>query len=58
MLVKNERGTMRLMGTVFIPACPGATLAKGVSGMRYARVIQKPSSGLSSTSMSSNILTQ
>ena len=33
-LVTKERGTMRLIGTVAKPVCPGRTLAPGVSGMR------------------------
>src|SRR6266481_8742705 len=33
-LVKKERGTMRLIGTVLNPLSPGFTLACGVSGMR------------------------
>jgi len=50
-LVKNERGTMRLIGTVLNPVSPGLTLAPGVSGMRYAVFIQKLSSGASSTAL-------
>jgi hypothetical protein len=35
-LVKNERGTSRVTGTVLNPVAPGFTLACGVSGTRYA----------------------
>src|SRR5271166_2646340 len=39
-LVKKERGTMRLIGTVANPVSSGWTFARGVSGMRYAVFIQ------------------
>jgi len=32
-LVTKERGTMRLIGTIFTPASPGFMSAPGVSGM-------------------------
>ena len=32
--VKNDRGGMRLIGTVLKPVSPGFTLANGVSGIR------------------------
>ena len=33
MLVMKDRGTIRLIGTIFTPVWPGVTLAWGVSGM-------------------------
>src|SRR4029077_15414039 len=57
-LVINERGTIRLIGTDLNPVSPGLTLACGVSGIVYAVAIQKLVSGRSRTSMSLSILTQ
>jgi hypothetical protein len=48
MLVINERGTIRLIGTDLNPVSPGLTLACGVSGIVYAVAIQKLVSGRAS----------
>src|SRR6516164_11556051 len=57
-LVKNERGTMRVTGTVLNPVSPGFTLACGVSGTRYPTASNQFWSGAFSTSMSLSILIQ
>src|SRR6516162_10658539 len=57
-LVKNERGTMRLTGTVLHSVSPGFTLACGVSGTRYPTASNQFWSGAFNTSMSLSILIQ
>src|SRR6516165_9098137 len=57
-LVKNERGTIRVTGTVLNPVSPGFTLACGVSGTRYPTASNQFSSGAFSTSISLSILIQ
>src|SRR6516162_6158444 len=57
-LVKKERGTMRVTGTVLNPVSPGFTLACGVSGTRYPTASNQFWSGAFSTSMSLSILIQ
>src|SRR6266446_1800687 len=57
-LVKKERGTRRVTGTVLNPLSPGFTLACGVSGTRYPTASNQFWSGAFSTSISLSILIQ
>src|SRR6267143_1355499 len=54
----NDRTSNRLIGTVWAGALPGSTHPQGVSGIRYAFLIQKPSNSLSSTVIYERCFTQ